>query len=143
MKVMRFDPPPWTHLEFPSTFEDARAAEMHILDACAQWQFEEQDLFDVRMALHEALLNAVKHGNKLDPTKRVDVRYKVERGRLEVTIEDQGSGFNPDNVPDPTADENLERPSGRGILLMRAYMNSVVFNSAGNKVTLTKRAEAC
>jgi serine/threonine-protein kinase RsbW len=63
---------------------------------------------------------------------------RLVRERTDITIEDQGCGFNPAELPDPTADENLEMNHGRGILLMRAYMSSVVFNPQGNKVTLTK-----
>jgi serine/threonine-protein kinase RsbW len=129
---------PWTQIEFASSLERARQVEQEILDACQAHRFGEADLFGIRLALEEALVNAVKHGNKLDPAKVVRVHYRVTDQRADVAIEDQGAGFNPACLPDPTDDENLDRCCGRGILLMRAYMTSVVFNPQGNKVTLTK-----
>jgi serine/threonine-protein kinase RsbW len=129
---------PWTTVEFPSSLEQARDIAEDILSACQSHHFDEKDVFAIKLALEEALVNAVKHGNELDPAKRVKVQYRVSDQRADVTIEDQGPGFDPAELPDPTADENLCRCCGRGILLMRAYMSSVVFNPQGNKVTLTK-----
>jgi serine/threonine-protein kinase RsbW len=125
-------------VEFNSSLDRARQVEQEILDSCQLHRFAEADLFAIKLALEEALVNAVKHGNKLDPAKKVRVHYLISDQRADITIEDQGPGFNPAGLPDPTADENLECCSGRGILLMRAYMTSVVFNPQGNKVTLTK-----
>jgi serine/threonine-protein kinase RsbW len=129
---------PWTTVEFHSCLNKARSVECEILDACKAHRFREDDLFAIKLALEEALVNAVKHGNKLDPEKIVRIQYRVTHHRADITIEDQGPGFNPAELPDPTAEENLEMTSGRGILLMRAYMSSVVFNPSGNRVTLTK-----
>lgn len=133
---------PWTEVSFCSCLHKARDVENGILADCEKHHFSENDLFAIKLALEEALVNAVKHGNKLDPAKQVRVHYRVCDQRLDVTIEDQGTGFNPAELPDPTADENIDRCSGRGILLMRAYMSSVVFNPQGNKVTLTKFNES-
>jgi serine/threonine-protein kinase RsbW len=132
------DHDPWVTVEFHSSLDRARQLECEILDACSKHHFSEDDVFAIKLALEEALVNAVKHGNKLDPKKTVKVQYHINDQRADIAIEDQGAGFNPAELPDPTADENLEMCSGRGILLMRAYMSSVVFNPAGNKVTLTK-----
>jgi serine/threonine-protein kinase RsbW len=129
---------PWVNLEFNSSLERAREVEQQILDACQKHNYSEGDLFAIKLALEEALVNAVKHGNNLDPSKVVRVNYHVSDQRADIAIEDQGEGFNPSELPNPTDDENLEKCSGRGILLMRAYMTSVVFNPQGNKVTLTK-----
>lgn len=129
---------PWMCVEFGSSLEQARQVETAVLCECKKNHFGEADLFAIKLALEEALVNAVKHGNKLDSSKAVRVQYHVTPQRADVAIEDQGAGFNPAELPDPTADENLEMCSGRGILLMRAYMTSVVFNPSGNKVTLTK-----
>jgi serine/threonine-protein kinase RsbW len=129
---------PWTVVEFGSSLDRARGLEKEILDCCQKHRYGEADIFAIKLALEEALVNAVKHGNKLDPAKVVKVQYHVTEQRADITIEDQGPGFNPAGLPNPTDDENLEKCSGRGILLMRAYMSSVVFNPSGNKVTLTK-----
>jgi serine/threonine-protein kinase RsbW len=129
---------PWITVEFHSCLDKAREVEQKIIDACEAHHFGEADIFAIKLSLEEALVNAVKHGNKLDKSKVVKVNYHVNEQRADITIEDQGPGFNPAELPDPTEDENLERCSGRGILLMRAYMSSVVFNPQGNKVTLSK-----
>ncbi len=129
---------PWTEAAFSSSLQQARAVEAEILSCCEKHHFGEADIFALKLALEEALVNAVKHGNKLDPAKQVKVHYRVTDQRVDVAVEDQGPGFNPAELPNPTDDENLERCCGRGILLMRAYMSSVVFNPQGNKVTLTK-----
>jgi serine/threonine-protein kinase RsbW len=129
---------PWTTIEFCSCLNKAREIECEILGCCEKHHFTESDIFAIKLALEEALVNAVKHGNKMDKCKMVKVNYHITDQRADITIEDQGCGFNPAELPDPTADENLEMCSGRGILLMRAYMTSVVFNPQGNKVTLTK-----
>ncbi len=132
------DATPWTALELPSSLGQVRAVECDILTACQAHGFGEADLFAIKLALEEALVNAVKHGNKLHPDKLVRVQYHVTNQRADIMVEDQGPGFNPAELPNPTEDQNLEMCSGRGILLMRAYMTSVVFNPAGNKVTLTR-----
>jgi serine/threonine-protein kinase RsbW len=69
----------------------------------------------------------------------VEVEYDIDPRRAIITVTDQGEGFNPAVVPDPTIDENLEKPSGRGIMLMRAYMDEVCFNNRGNQVRLVKQ----
>jgi len=138
LKLAQASDLPWTSVEFASSLDRARDLAEEILSACHQHHFNEQDIFAIKLALEEALVNAVKHGNKLDPAKKVRVNYRVADQRADITVEDEGRGFNPSELPDPCADENLNRCCGRGILLMRAYMTSVVFNPQGNKVTLTK-----
>jgi serine/threonine-protein kinase RsbW len=133
---------PWTRIECPNCLAQARQVEGAILAECEKHHFTQDDIFAIKLALEEALVNAVKHGNGMDPTKMVRVQFHVTDQRADIAIEDEGHGFNPAELPDPLADENLERCCGRGILLMRAYMSSVVFNPAGNKVTMTKFSEA-
>lgn len=102
----------------------------------AEWG--EQDVFGVHLAVEEALMNAIKHGNHLDSSKRVDVITRVSPEKMRIEIEDEGSGFNPAEVPDPTDDDNLELPSGRGLMLMRSFMSKVEFNERGNRVIMEK-----
>lgn len=92
--------------------------------------------FAVRLALDEALANAIHHGNGNDPTKEVTVEYTVTADDVRIQVCDEGNGFNPTNVPDPTLPENLCKPNGRGIMLMRAYMKDIRYNDRGNCVTL-------
>ncbi len=111
----------------------------------AEHRYPEKDLFAVRLALEEAIVNAVRHGNGDDPEKRTSVSYLIGPEHLLVEIHDEGEGFDPREVPDPLAPENLERSSGRGLHLMRTYMTWVRFNGRGNCVTMCKsrsRADA-
>jgi len=133
---------PWTVVAFGSCLSKAEEVEDAIVARCRACCFSEHDIFALKLALEEALVNACKHGNKMDPCKQVKVQYRITPQRVDVAVEDEGCGFNPGEVADPTTDENLEKCHGRGLLLMRAYMSNVVFNSAGNKVTMTKFNEA-
>jgi len=110
------------------------AIEAH-LRAC---DYGEHDIFGIRLALEEAMVNAIKHGNNMDRAKKVWIKYRVDRVRFEIRITDEGPGFDPLDVPDPTAVENLERPCGRGLMLMRYYMSDVAFSDRGNAVTMSK-----
>ncbi|MEM8739143.1 MAG: ATP-binding protein [Planctomycetota bacterium] len=130
--------PKSTRIQFPSKLGEVPAAQRMILDAAEAAGFPESCLFAVRLALDEALTNAVRHGNQSDPEKNVTVDFSVDDEQLTVHIEDEGPGFDPHDVPDPTAEENLNRPHGRGVMLMKAYMTDVRYNAAGNRVTLTK-----
>ena len=103
--------------------------------------FDEHSIFAIKLALEEALINAVKHGNKLDPSKMVHVEARVQPHRAEITIEDEGPGFERRSVPDPTAAENLCKCSGRGILLMESYMTSVKWSKNGRRVEMVKVAD--
>ena len=100
--------------------------------------FGKDDIFAVHLTLEEAFLNAVKHGNKQDPAKKVMVDFSVSNEKLEITIPDQGNGFKPDNVADPRFGENLFKPGGRGLLLMNSYMDVVKYNEQGNSVFMVR-----
>jgi len=117
----------------------ARAIQEALLRRIASCGYSPGAIFAIKLAIEEGLTNAIKHGNRFDPAKVVQVRYEIDNSRAVITITDPGSGFDPAAVPDPTTDENLEKPSGRGIMLMRAYMDKVVFNRQGNQVRLIKR----
>ena len=132
----------WFKLELPSDVNRAAELEEKILCQCQQLAYTDRDLFALKLAIEEAFANAVKHGNKLDPHKVVHVKYRITPRRVDVVIEDEGRGFNPASLPDPTTECNLQQAGGRGLLLMRAFMNNVVFNASGNAVTLTKFNES-
>lgn len=123
----------------PSDLESARKVEESLLTAVARQGYSQAAQFAIKLAVEEGLTNAIRHGNRGDRAKTVEVSYEVTPEQMRITITDQGVGFNLQAVPDPTADENLEKPSGRGIMLMRAYMDEVQFNSKGNQVSLVKR----
>ena len=116
----------------------AKTPERRILEELNRWGYDRDTVFGIKLALEEAITNAVKHGNGEDVSKQLLVRYHVDAARVVIMVRDQGNGFSPDEVPDPTADENLERPNGRGIMLMQSYMTKVRFNDAGNEVWMLR-----
>jgi serine/threonine-protein kinase RsbW len=123
----------------PSDTSAGQAVQERIVARLEQLEYSSRDVFGVRLALEEALVNAIKHGNRMDPEKSVRVECSISAEFLRVVIEDQGSGFHPEDVPDPTEEENLERPCGRGIMLMRAFMSHVEYQGRGNVLILEKR----
>ena len=125
-------------IEIPSCFKEAKKLEDTIVDEAQSHGYDEESLFAVRLSLEEAFANAVRHGNSRNPTKKVRVKYRVDNEQVDIYIEDDGNGFDPKKVPDPTTEKNLEIPTGRGIMLMRAYMNVVEYNENGNGVRLVR-----
>ena len=101
-------------------------------------QFGEEAVFAIKLTLEEAVTNAIKHGNKCDRSKNVTVRYFVDDYQAIVFIRDEGQGFRPDEIPDPTTPERLSLPNGRGILLMKAYMTELEYLHNGTEVYLRK-----
>ena len=127
-----------TAVEIPSDPAEARKIQEDIERQLQASQFSEKEIFSIKLALEEALVNAIKHGNQFDRNKKVRITYKLDRDCFKINISDEGNGFDPDEVPDPTAIENLERPCGRGLMLMRYYMTEVQFSVTGNSVSMTK-----
>ena len=121
-----------------SRLEDAPSVVRDILSALAEHGYHENACFAVHLALDEAITNAIRHGNCCDPDKTVRIDLRICDQRVVIDIEDQGPGFDPEALPDPTVGENLEKPHGRGVMLMRAYMTEVSYNARGNRVTLVK-----
>ena len=122
----------------PSDPAEARRVQDDIEQALKACAFEERDIFSIRLALEEALVNAIKHGNQMDRSKKVTIHYQVSSERFQIKIADEGKGFDPEDVPDPMAPENLERPCGRGLLLMRHYMTEVTYIPPGNQLSMSK-----
>lgn len=116
----------------------ARRAAEALLNELARQGYGEATVFAIRLAVEEGLNNAIRHGNGSDRSKTVEFAYEVSPEKTVVCITDGGCGFKPQNIPDPTADENLEKPTGRGIMLMRAYMDEVVFSERGNEIRMVK-----
>lgn len=123
----------------PSDTSEARTLLDELLSRLDQNGWPEEDKFGIHLAVEEALMNAIKHGNQRDPQKFVDVQYYLSPELLRVAVTDEGEGFNPNEVPDPTLDENLELPSGRGLMLMRTFMSMVEYNDRGNGVRMEKK----
>jgi serine/threonine-protein kinase RsbW len=113
-----------------------------IVEAMDELAYPKKDVFAVRLALEEALVNAVKHGNRGDAGKEARLRYHVSADFVLLEVEDEGAGFDPAAVPNPLAPENLERPSGRGLFLIRKYMTWMGHNERGNCISMCKHRSA-
>ena len=103
--------------------------------------FDEEDQHKIEMAVHESMINAIWHGNKNDASKTVWLRFQIHSDRLEIRVRDQGNGFELDKIPNPLADENLLNVSGRGIFLIRSFMDDLRVEAIpdnGTEVTLIK-----
>lgn len=109
------------------------------LDRLAEMGWDGRDYFGVQMTLEETLTNAIRHGNHCDVAKHVRVAAKASPERFWMSVEDEGEGYCPDEVADCTADENLESFGGRGMALIHAYMEEVIFNDRGNQITVSTR----
>ncbi len=109
-----------------------------ILSALQAKGFSQDDVFAVHLALEEAFLNAVKHGNRMDSAKKVKVEYTVDEEKVEICVTDEGEGFNPSMIPDPRVGENLYRPEGRGLLLISSYMHTVEYSTRGNSLRMVR-----
>lgn len=114
-----------------------------LLGALDRHAYPKASKFAIRLALEEAIANAFHHGHKSLPTDMpVTVDFRVGKAETHIAVEDQGPGFDPGAVADPTLDENLEQPSGRGLMLIRAYMSDVRHNSRGNRLEMVYRRPA-
>jgi serine/threonine-protein kinase RsbW len=125
-------------LDLPSEAAAGKRAVDELLQCLHQHEWMEDEIFGVHLAVEEALVNAIKHGNQYDGQKRVRFLYKLCKDRVRIEIIDEGEGFDPAVVPDPTDEDNLETPSGRGIMLMRNFMSRVEYNESGNHVVMEK-----
>ena len=131
-----------TELRFASRIEALDQAATAVSEFLSNAGVSEDLAFGIDMAVREALTNAVVHGNKLDETKFTEVGIKTSPGAFEITVHDQGTGFNPDDIPDPTKEENILKTSGRGIFFMRNFMDEVEWSAdprGGTTVRMTKR----
>lgn len=115
---------------------DLAHAQQSVLEIVERVLGERAALFAIRLALEEAVSNASRHGAAGDPGAVITLDYRIAPGEVHIEVQDDGPGFDPLAVPDPTAEENLEIPSGRGLMLMRAYMTEVSYNETGNRVRL-------
>jgi serine/threonine-protein kinase RsbW len=116
--------------------DEIDAAQRRLVAEVEGRHYDRASCFAIRLAVEEALSNALRHGNRNEPDRTIRLEYRVDQQSVIVDIQDEGAGFDPATVPDPTRDENLEMPSGRGLVLMRAYMTRVTFIPPGNRVRL-------
>ena len=126
----------------PSQIETVAAAAAAVAEFISRSGISDDAAFGIDMAVREAVTNAVLHGNRKDDNKTVDIVLKSSPDAVEISVHDQGPGFNPEDVPDPTATENLLKTSGRGIFFMRTFMDEVdwlIRPEGGTTVRMLKR----
>lgn len=130
---------PWRYDSKIESDPDNCAKIVHmLLDQLEAFQWENRDIFGIHMAMEEAVMNAIRHGNKCDAEKEVHVLIEICHRKFYSKVTDQGPGFDPEAVPDPTLEENLEKTSGRGVMLMKSFVDAVTYNESGNSVELAK-----
>jgi serine/threonine-protein kinase RsbW len=123
-------------LQLPSKPESITLLENLIEHIADKHQVSEDTFANMMTCLNEIAINAIMHGNKLDENKKVIVNAEVEPKRVIWTITDEGEGFDYDHLPDPTAEENLENLTGRGVFIVKQLADQCIFNSSGNEVEL-------
>jgi serine/threonine-protein kinase RsbW len=123
-------------IDFPAKAENIALAEKLIDEACTAHDVHESRYGNILIALTEAVNNAIHHGNRLDPSRSVSLGYQAKEDRIIFVVQDQGPGFDHEHLPDPTDPQNLEKPHGRGVFLMRALADDVAFADNGATVTM-------
>jgi serine/threonine-protein kinase RsbW len=126
----------YKRLKIESKIDNMRVIENAIDEITNNAGIKQDDYGKILVATLEAVNNAITHGNKADPHKIVDVEIKLQDRNITITVTDEGRGFNPSSIPDPTKPENIEELSGRGVFLMTKLADSISFNEKGNSVTM-------
>ena len=124
--------------EIPSDPKYIKRASSKLLGALKKLKLSKETLFDIRLSLEEAVINAIKYGNGLDKSLPVVISYAFSDGKLELTVRDQGKGFNYRTTPDPRSEMNILKHGGRGIFLIRNLMDEVKYNDSGNEIKMIK-----
>jgi len=122
----------------PSTLSSKHELEETIFEKLECCEYSCEAIFAIRLAYQEAKINAIRHGNACDASKNVTVEFSIDQDRVVFRITDEGPGFSPKDVPDPTEPDRISLPNGRGIMLIRAYMDEVRFNERGNSLVMVK-----
>ncbi|MBN2681878.1 MAG: ATP-binding protein [Bacteroidales bacterium] len=128
-----------SELDFSSKIENITHVEKLVDDLCSQYNLSSEIYGNMMVAVVEAVNNAILHGNKLDPEKKVLVRFELKDDILVFKVSDQGEGFDYKEIPDPTLPENIEKPHGRGIFLMKHLVDEMDFHNNGCEVELKFR----
>ena len=130
------------HRSIPSDTSVGSSLVSELITAMLKRGWPEDERFRVRLAYEEAIVNAIRHGNGCAADKRVHVRFECDSQVVLIEITDEGVGFDPDSLPDPRHEDNLEVPGGRGVLMINEIMCEVLYSGTGNQVTMIKRRSA-
>jgi serine/threonine-protein kinase RsbW len=136
---MSHQPAAWTiDCKIASELGEGHRVLADLLERMEAEGWSSRDIFGLRLALEEAVVNAIKHGNCLDASKQVHVICRSTPDKIWIEVSDEGPGFDPEGLPDCTDAEHIDIPNGRGIMLMRNFMSRVEYNDRGNVVTMEK-----
>jgi serine/threonine-protein kinase RsbW len=124
--------------KIPSKLEAVSPFILLILEKVRTLPFDKEAIFNIKLSLEEALVNAIKHGNKLNPKLLVKVDIETDAKKLIIKVKDEGKGFNFQDIPDPTVDKNILRTSGRGVYLIKKLMDKVDFFDGGSGLKMIK-----
>ncbi len=124
--------------EIPSDPRYIKQASTRVLESIKDLGLNKDTIFDIRLCLEEAIINAMKYGNKRNKKLPVSISYSFEDGKLEIVVRDQGEGFDYANIPDPRSNGNILKHGGRGLFLIRNLMDEVKFNDSGNEIKMVK-----
>ena len=139
---MAFKAPRSFELTVPSTLEALEKVQRLVTDATREYGLSEDFAYWMELTICESMINAIRHGNQCDPSKKAHLKISLIGPQIEVIVEDQGHGFNLGDLADPTETKNLLKPSGRGILIIRSFMDEVDISRSeggGNRLRMVKR----
>lgn len=123
-------------IEIKSKVSSLRIVERAIDEATSEMGISPDNYGKILVSTLEGVNNAILHGNQSDPEKKVEIEILIEKGEVKITITDEGKGFIPKTIPDPTVPENLELPNGRGVFLMSRLADNIKYSRKGNSVTM-------
>src|SRR5438034_11534473 len=129
-------------LTIPSRIEQMEAVHDLIAEAVKAYKLNNELAHWIELTISESMINAIQHGNKADPAKKATLKISSTGDSIEIVVEDQGCGFKLDKIADPTDTANLLKPSGRGILIIRSFMDEVELsqrNGGGCRLRMVKR----
>jgi serine/threonine-protein kinase RsbW len=130
---------PMSKMVIPSRLTELPGVQEAVIREAEALGYGKEEVFAIRLSLDEAVTNAIHHGNCNDPEKQVAIEYQVDEQAVRITVSDEGEGFCPEELPDPTLEDNLATPSGRGVMLIQVYMTEVTYNPCGNSISMVKR----
>ena len=136
---------PQVHLAIGSSFHNVELVQVVVEEALRRLDLDPDDAHWIGIAVREAVANAVKHGNRQDPDKKVELDFGVQDGELIIRVLDEGGGFDPERVDDPLQPENVLKPSGRGIFYMKNFMDEIEYSfrpDGGTVVTMRKQLDS-
>ncbi|MCK5655911.1 MAG: ATP-binding protein [Candidatus Aureabacteria bacterium] len=126
-------------LRINSEYKNINFVSSKILHILKELNVDEEKKFKIRLCVEEALINAVKHGSNLRPEAKIKVDFEIDKEQFKISIEDEGNGFDYEHTPDPTFEEGINKLTGRGVFLIKNFMDKVCFNQKGSMITMIKK----